>query len=264
MGAYGFPDVPRFARVISDQGWAAMQRLLGHDQGWDVPACLWHAPEGFDAPIRNLAPHHTISFNLPGTSTSVESLRPGGRGLLRAGERSVGLQVAGAPDHYRARGPLRFAHLYVTEAMLRRCGAELFAGPGDRAGLLPGAAPFTADAELYAMALAYVTRAADMAEPPGALEMDSRAALLGLWLVRRHSVLATGRRGRRRGAASLRGSSGVSRVTCRPTSTGTSRWPNSRCWSASHRTTSAAPSRPAPACRRIAGWWSVGSSARRS
>jgi AraC family transcriptional regulator len=47
------------------------------------------------------------------------------------------------------------------------------------------------------------------------------------------------------------------------TSTGTSRWPSSRPWSASRRTTSAAPSRPAPACRRIAGWWSAGSSARR-
>jgi AraC family transcriptional regulator len=264
MGAYGFPDVPRFARVISDQGWAAMQRLLGHDQGWDVPACLWHAPEGFDAPIRNLAPHHTISFNLPGTSTSVESLRPGGRGLLRAGERSVGLQVAGAPDHYRARGPLRFAHLYVTEAMLRRCGAELFAGPGDRAGLLPGAAPFTADAELYAMALAYVTRAADMAEPPGALEMDSRAALLGLWLVRRHSVLAIRppRAAARGGLApwQLRRVTGHMQahldrdVTLAELSVLVGLSPYHFCRAFA----------PAPACRRIAGWWSVGSSARRS
>lgn len=155
-----------------------------------MPVALWHAPRGFDTisgHIRGTLPHHVLSFSVSGpmTEAAVE-----GRRLVKIDPGSLSVEAVGSENGFRAMGESYFVHLYFKDSFVRRLGAELYGRPGDRDGLLRDDLVFFRDPELRRIAGDYLVRAIDVADPPTALEMDSRAVLVGLQLLARHSVLA--------------------------------------------------------------------------
>jgi AraC family transcriptional regulator len=165
-------------------------RSAGAERGWDMPVALWHAPRGFDTISghgRGTLSHHVLSFSLSGPMAEAAV---GGRRLAKTDPGALSVEAAGSENGFRALGESRFAHLYFVDGFARRLGAELYGGMGDRGGLLRGDLVFFRDPELRRVAGDYLARALDAADPPTALEMDSRANLVGLRLLGRHSVLA--------------------------------------------------------------------------
>lgn len=175
--------------LVESEGVASVS--AGVDRGWDMPAALLHAPRGLDTIASTSRPalsHHVLAFSLSGP-TGAEAV-VGGRHLEQSGPGTMTVLPVGPQHGFRAAAGVRFAHLYFTDGFIRRLGAELYGGAGDRGGLLRDDSVFFRDPDLREVAGNYVTRALDAEDPPTALEMDSRAVLVGLRLFDRHSVLA--------------------------------------------------------------------------
>lgn len=188
MGSFAFEGTPSYMRSVERRGHVA--RSAGAERGWDMPVALWHAPRGFDTIAeaeRGTLSHHVLSFSLSGPLTEAAV---GRRRLVKTDPGSLSVHAMGSEDGFRALGESRFAHLYFTEGFARRVGVELFGAAGERDKLLRDDLVFFRDPELRRMSGEYLIRALSTAEPPTALEMDSRANLLGLRLLGRHSVLA--------------------------------------------------------------------------
>jgi len=96
-----------------------------------------------------------------------------------------------SPVALRTAGPALLACLSPEPALLQRAASDLaLAGlPAHRTPIL------RTDAALSHALLDYAARATDRAQPAGRLEMDSRAALIGMALLRRHLRPTTGRQG---------------------------------------------------------------------
>lgn len=177
--------------LVEKEGVASVS--AGVDRGWDMPAALLHARRGFDTIVdaaRPALPHHVLAFSLSGPLTEAVV---GRRRLVQSGPGTLTLLPVGPQHGFRGGAGVRFAHLYFTDAFARRIGAELHGEAGDREGLLRDDSVFFRDPELRDVAGTYAARALDAEDPPTALEMDSRAVLVGLRLLNRHSVLASSR-----------------------------------------------------------------------
>lgn len=177
--------------LVEKEGVASLS--AGVDRGWDMPAALLHAREGFDTIASAARPelsHHVAAFSLSGPMAEA---MVGGRHLVQSGPGTMTILPVGPQHGFRAAAGARFAHLYFTDAFARRLGAELYAEAGEREGLLRDDSVFFRDPDLREAAGGYLTRAFDADDPPTALEMDSRAVLVGLRLFGRHSVLAHAR-----------------------------------------------------------------------
>ncbi len=200
MGAFAFEGAPSYMLLNQRRAFAA--EAAGVVRGWDVPVVAWHTPDGFDTfgeSERGVFPHHTLTFSLSGPSGPRVEALVGRRRLVQPDSDAVTLHHAGLENGFRAAGDIRFAHIYFTDGFARRIGAELYGSVGDREGLLlREGLVFFSDPELRRIAGDYVARALDATEPPTALEMDSRANLLGLRLVGWHSILAPSARVRAR------------------------------------------------------------------
>ena len=183
-----FPTTVSFADTVAGEGWAELRRTEGAGR-WAMPLCLWNSPGGVDASGAGTADHYTLAFVTSGAG--VEGRRGRRLGDIPPGPGpDFGLQPAHLATDYRSRGPIRFAHLYFTDAFLRAAGGELFGERADRPDLLRHEQPFITDHELRAMADAYLLAGLGARHPSTALEMDSRAALIGTHLLRGHSTIA--------------------------------------------------------------------------
>jgi AraC family transcriptional regulator len=91
---------------------------------------------------------------------------------------------------YVARGEFRCAHLNFDDAFWRDLATQALDRPADDAELV-GNRVFTRDRRTREMIDVYLTRALGR-ENPSTLEMDSRATLIALALVHRHSSLSSG------------------------------------------------------------------------
>lgn len=189
MGSFAFRGKPSHMTLVEREGVASVS--AGVDRGWDVPTALLRATRGLDTTAdaaRPAVPHHVLGFHLSGP-TGAEAVA-GRRRLAQDGPGTMTVLPVGSQHGFRVAAGVRFAHLYFADGFARRLGAELYGGAGDREGLLRDDSVFFRDPDLRAVASAYSARAFDADDPPTALEMDSRAILVGLRLFRRHSVLA--------------------------------------------------------------------------
>ncbi len=189
MGAFAFRGNPSHTDLVEKEGVAAV--IAGVDRGWDMPAALLHAPCGLDTIASMARPalsHNVLAFSLSGPTGAEASI--GRRRLVQTGPGTLTVLPVGPQHGFRAAAGVRFAHLYFADGFIRRLGAELYGEAGDRGGLLRDDLVFFRDPDLRTAAGAYLARALDAADPPTALEMDSRAVLVGLRLLGQHSVLA--------------------------------------------------------------------------
>jgi AraC family transcriptional regulator len=160
----------------------------GLERGWLMPVVLWDAPKGFDTSGRpDNRPYHTIAWRLSGVL--VQHVLPNRQTIEEVSPNGFSIHPAGHDLRFLADGPIRFAHGYLTDAFVRAVATELAGERGDRPELLRGDRVMYLDHEVLPMLDVYVRRAFDEAERPTRLEMDSRASLLALHVLRHDSIL---------------------------------------------------------------------------
>lgn len=163
-------------------------KTAGFEDGWIMPVALWQAPVGFDTSGQpDNRPYHTIAWRLSGalvqrvlpTRHRVEQLSPAG----------FSIHPANCELRMIADGAIRFAHFYLNDTFIRAVAVE-WAGERARQGeLLRPDRIMRLDPEVPPMLDAYLRRAFDTGEPATRLEMDCRANLLALHMLRKHSSL---------------------------------------------------------------------------
>lgn len=177
---------------------AKVLKFAGIRQGWAMPLVLCDAPRGVDSSRRpERHPWHALRWRLSGAivhrvlpdGQRIESLQPNGFVLLPA---RCELRLV-------ADGPIRYADFRIQEAFVRSLATELAGPRGDCAELLRNDRVMHVDPEVPTMLDGYLRRALDEDEPPTRLEMDSRASLLMLLILRKHSALCDESRRIRRG-----------------------------------------------------------------
>jgi AraC family transcriptional regulator len=174
-------------RPIPRKGTTAAH-TAGVDSGWVMPLALWDGPEGFDSSQEpDNRPYHTVAWRVSGALVQrvlsnrqpVELLSPQG----------FSIQPAGHDLRMMANGKIQFAHFCTTDLFMRRVATEWAGERGDRSELLAENHVMRLDAEVVPMLDVYLRRALDENDQPTRLEMDCRASLLMLQLVRKHSTL---------------------------------------------------------------------------
>lgn len=170
---------------LSREG-VTLTKAAGVD-AWAVPVLLWHGPYGFDSSCTpENKPHHTIAVRLSGClvqrvdacRTSVEKLAADG----------FSIHPAGYDLRFIAKSEIRFAHLPISDEYLRNVSENVNRN-ARQSDLLRDDRVMFRDDEVRHQIASYIERAFDEDDPPCRLEMDSRAALIALDLIKRHSAL---------------------------------------------------------------------------
>lgn len=185
MSAYAFSRAPSQMAFISERLTQIESRgVFGLADGWNVPAALWCAPKGFDARYPQDG-HATISIVLGGEP--VERLDGRFSGKRGGAQPDLFMLYPGSgPRAYAARGWISLCHFYLRLDMLEAIATEESRQPGTGFELCDDRI-FARDPGLRVLTDTYLARATDRSDPPSALEMDARAALLGVHVVRHHS-----------------------------------------------------------------------------
>jgi AraC family transcriptional regulator len=161
--------------------------VAGVESSWSVPVALWHAPRGFDTSAKpDNQPHNTIAVRL--TGSLVQRVEPGRGPLEKLSPNGFSIHPACQDLRFVARSEIRFAHLYLSEPYLRTICRELSATESENASILRDDRVMYHDDEMRELITAYLRRAFDPSDPPSRLEMDSRANLIALMLLKRHST----------------------------------------------------------------------------
>src|SRR5262249_48684676 len=163
----------------------------GLKQGWLTPVVIWDAPKGFDtSSAPDNRPYHTIAWRLSGVL--VQRVLPNRQPIEELSPNGFSIHPAARALRFVADGPIRFAHFYMSDPFVRAVASGL---AGERAAgpeLFRDDRVMCLDPEVIPMLDVYLRRALDEAERPTRLEMDSRASLLALQVLRKNSILRDG------------------------------------------------------------------------
>lgn len=185
MGSYAFAEMPgQAARLQCVYPEIVNEGLFGVAQGWDMPATFWRARKGFDAYYPGNA-HNTLSFIVCGSPCErLDGKFAGRRGY--ADPDSFMLYAGGGSRRYASRGDVRLCQIYFQPSLVRDV-AVMESGRQIDGLELRDDRIFARDLELRRLVDQYVSRAMDTVSPPSLLEMDARAVLFGVHLLRHHS-----------------------------------------------------------------------------
>lgn len=163
-----------------------------------MSVALCEAPRGYDtARSAHAAPYHTIEWHF--APADVARVLPGGQKLETLACNGFILRPAGAHVPVVAAGPAKYAQFCWSDEFARSVAMDWVGESGDRADLFACERYMRTDPALMVMLDVYLRRAVDEDEPPTRLEMDSRANLIVLQVLKRHSVLALRAERSRRG-----------------------------------------------------------------
>jgi AraC family transcriptional regulator len=182
---HAFSDTPSQVRHIRKnvQSIQCMD-VYGIDDTWDVPVALWKAERGFEADYPGDG-HATVSLIFRGTPFE----RRDGRYRGHVGGTEPGafiLYPGNGPRSWASRGAVRFGHLYFQLPLLAEIAVHEGAASGTQFELRDDRV-FARDPTFRMLVDAYVQRSGSIRNPPTPLEMDARATLIGIHLVRHHS-----------------------------------------------------------------------------
>jgi AraC family transcriptional regulator len=166
-----------------------LTRIAGVDDGWSVPVSLWHGPQGFDSSCKpDNKPHHTVAVRLSGSLVRlVNASRSPLEQLPRDG---FSIHPAGHDWRFVATSEIRFAHLHIPDEYLRAVSHSFKPKSQRESDLLRDDRVMFRDDEMRHEIASYIERAFDNDDVPCRLEMDSRAALIVLHLLKRHSAVS--------------------------------------------------------------------------
>ncbi|MEO1203268.1 MAG: helix-turn-helix transcriptional regulator [Pseudomonadota bacterium] len=175
MGLHAFTREPQHCALyrLAD---VAMPPLVGLGERWNMPTASHRAALGDGATFPGVD-HYILTYQLD--DTPVHRLdRPRFDGVARQG--AISLQRPGSGGTFRSAGAVAYAHFYFHQSLLCELGDTL--GLGRAAEVDDVFAVY--DGDLAGQLDTYVRRSGDADEPPTAIEMDSRAYLIGLGLLR--------------------------------------------------------------------------------
>lgn len=174
------PD--QMPKVIEEQE-AELLREFGLDRRWDMPVAEWLSPRIYDVPVPGFG-HHTLCVNIDGAPVERRAPRDG-RTWVAPGR--IALMPSDAEvSYWKSEGPVRYCHFYMRCDLLARIALETT--DIEIEGGLIFRDDCTSDRALQAMLGDYLVRAADRRMPATPLEMDSRALLVGLHLMRSYGT----------------------------------------------------------------------------
>ena len=174
MGLHAFVSEPEHCEIYRTLFGDDTPRLFGFEEGWNVPVSRHRHNLGREQ-----------SFD--GVDQYVLTLHLGGGGARRnefhapmARTGAISLQRPGSPAIVSSHGEVEYAHLYFRQGLL--CEAADETGDHKHAELEDFFAQL--DPMLSKDIEAYVLRALDTDNPPISLEMDGRAYIIALGLLR--------------------------------------------------------------------------------
>jgi AraC family transcriptional regulator len=153
----------------------------GISSPWPISVAMWDAPNGFNTSARpDQQPCHVIALRLSGALVQ----RVGAEKAERLRPRGFSIHPAHHELRFVASSAIRFAHLYVSDSFLHDVsGLTANAVSGDGA-LVPNDRVMYVDPEMSGHLHSYIRRAFERSDPPSKLEMESRANLIALRLLR--------------------------------------------------------------------------------
>ncbi|HEY2048904.1 MAG TPA: AraC family transcriptional regulator [Caulobacteraceae bacterium] len=159
----------------------------GADEGWDTPVMVWSSQKPFEyrTPSRG---YHTLTVRLSG-SRGLSFLDTGGAWRPKPLGAALVIRPAEMQSGLSGANPVRFADICLPVDLTRQLCASLF---NDVDSIRPFGAHlvFCSDDRLCADATALVERALDEKDRPTRFEMNARAHLFALDLLKRHSPLS--------------------------------------------------------------------------
>ncbi|HSI59835.1 MAG TPA: AraC family transcriptional regulator [Ideonella sp.] len=162
-------------------------RSVGSLAGWAVPVRLWYAPLGLDTsqqPEQRAC--HALMWRVSGEP--LRRVLPSRETLEEMAPDGFLLQPAARELRLLASGPVQWAECSLSDDFLRGVAIESAGPEGCLAELFQDERTMRRDARLVAMLDDYLRQALQDGPEPTRIEMDSRATLLALWLLREHSV----------------------------------------------------------------------------
>jgi AraC family transcriptional regulator len=167
-----------------------LTKAAGVDDAWAVPVLLWHGPHGFDSSrIPENNPHHTVAVRLSGCL--VQRVDAGRASVEKLAVDGFSIHPAGYDLRFVATSEIRFAHLPISDNYLRNVSLSISDTSCGQSDLLRDDRVMFRDDEVRHQIANYIERAFDEDDPPCRLEMDSRAALIALYLLKRHSAVGS-------------------------------------------------------------------------
>ena len=175
MGVHAFRTEPEHCALYRTFLGDAMPPLFGVADLWNMPAARHRLTLGRDARFQGVG-HHILTYHVGGAPAR----RTDGFSGTVARKGAISLQRPFSGATVSSDGPVSYAHLYFKQGLLCEVADELdrsaFAEPEDFFGRVDGSLALDIEA--------YLARAADRREPTTAIEMDSRAYLIALGVLR--------------------------------------------------------------------------------
>jgi AraC-like DNA-binding protein len=183
----GYAAVRSIEQPPSRSDHLSLESSHGIEQGWDAPILVWSSLTPFEVRSPPGA-HHTLTVRLGGArglsfldTGNVWRPKPLGAALV--------IRPAEMPSGLSGSNPVRFADICLPVDLTRQLCGSLFT---ECEPIRPFGAHvvFCSDDRLCAEATSLVQRAVDVQDPPTRFEMNARAHLFALELLRRHSPLS--------------------------------------------------------------------------
>lgn len=177
MGRHAFQTEPEHCLVYrSIRSDDAVPQIFGIEQRWNMPAVRHRGSLGAGTRFDGVN-HYILTYHIGGAKARRLDMNAGAE---IASEGALSLQKPNSAGVFASAGVIDYAHFYFTQGLLCEISEELgedqLAEPEDFFALF--------DAAAGSDAAAYIQRAADRRDPPSSIEMDSRAYLLGLGILR--------------------------------------------------------------------------------
>lgn len=175
MGAHAFKTEPEHCAIYRSFLGDGVPPIYGLDERWNMPGARHRRAIAKDTVFEGVD-HYVLTYHVGGATARRSD--PAASGIAMTG--AVSLQSPQSPATVSSDGVVEYAHLYFKQSLLCEVFDELaqdgVAEPSDFFGLLD--TPLAQDIE------AYLQRAADRDDPATALEMDNRAYLIALGILR--------------------------------------------------------------------------------
>jgi AraC-like DNA-binding protein len=159
----------------------------GADEGWDAPIQIWSSLNALEMRTPPSG-RHTVTVRLDG-ACALTVLDAGGAWLPKPPGAGLVIRPAEITSGLASAKPVRFAEICLPVELTRQLCGSLFSDCEPVRPFGPHVV-FASDDHLCAQASALVRRALDAEDPPTRFEMNARAHLFALDLLKRHSPLS--------------------------------------------------------------------------
>lgn len=161
-----------------------LEASCGAEQGWDAPILIWSSHDAFE--MRSPpSGRHTVTVRLDG-ACALTFLGAGGEWLPKPPGAGLVIRPAEAASGVASARPVRFADICLPAELTRQLCGSLFSD-GEPIRPFGPHVIFGSDDRLCTQATALVRRALEAQDPPTRFEMNARAHLFALDLLKRHS-----------------------------------------------------------------------------